>query len=295
MICVFAHYDSLGRVKSSVVEYIRQLHLFGLKIFFVSNSSLDNASIEVLKDSCSLIVERKNYGFDFAAWQAVLGKLHPTKFVLFTNSSIVGPLSDLEQMLHRVVAVDADVVGAVWSNELSPHFQSWFFLVNKKVFYSQPFQHFFTKDFCSMDKKTLVIEGEVDLTSVLISAGFKVSTLWRPTIDHPLAGYNPTHFEWKKILDGGIPFVKADLIAKNPLMVSTQPDAVATATSIYKDLEVNIIPSSGHWIERLLSKNQLTERDLAFRSLAVRLYLKGIINSMSRSISSIKHPLRKKK
>lgn len=226
-ICLFAHYNSKGKIFDYVLNYLFDLEKLGFTIVFISNSKLLTESIEKLKVKCPncSIYERDNIGGDFGAWSwAINNGLLQTDFdyLLLANDSVFGPLYNLEEVITKMQAkLDIDFWGMTDSYQGGWHLQSYFLMFSKHVFQSKSFIQIFQQDFNTFVKKDIIIKGEILLSKKLSEEGFKgeayIDYKILDSTDPKISSYNPTHFFWDKlIILYRFPFIKRELIFQNP-------------------------------------------------------------------------------
>jgi lipopolysaccharide biosynthesis protein len=221
-VCIFAHFNPTGKLLRHVITYILELRASGYDVFLVSNSSIDSTSLSELSGLCALIVQRINIGFDFGAWAAIV-RNHGNQIrgnLILANDSVIAPVGNLSTLIRRIEIISADFSGVVKSYEFQPHLQSWFLFFRPAVHRSREFLKFFMDDFDIMSKEEVILKGEIKLSTGLAEAGFIMGAVYDPKKYHPLleiAQINPMHWDWYNIvIDYKIPFIKRDLIERNP-------------------------------------------------------------------------------
>ncbi|MFC3124228.1 rhamnan synthesis F family protein [Pseudoroseomonas globiformis] len=254
-VAVFCHFDPRGRLAEHVRRYIAALAEAGLSIVFTSNAGqLEDAALDWLRPRCAMIVLRRNTGLDFAAWRdglaaAALPRAE-TELLLLVNDSVYGPLSPLGPMLARMDFSAADVWGLTDSWQCRFHLQSYLLAFGPRAFRSPGFNAFW-KDVRDLRSKEAVIRAyEVGLTRAMLDAGLRCTALWPYTellaavrdgfaepdelpvapleaacLHHQRAvlhaaarrqPMNPTAELWRPLLSRGFPFLKRELLRKNP-------------------------------------------------------------------------------
>ena len=235
--CIFGHYDTDGAVHQYVLTYLRALAKLNMRIIFVSNSRLSELARQALQgiQQDMIIAERHNKGFDFGSWKHALGKqLIPedTDYLLLTNDSILGPLSDLKPLFDRIEEQrETDVWGLTDSYENAWHLQSFFMCFSRKAFRSEAFHRFFQQDFDNYKKRELIEKGEIGLSVALLNSGFKAQAFspykrLDPDVEmYPALSKNPTHYYWDRLItETGFPFIKKELLLQNPENIKSLED-----------------------------------------------------------------------
>jgi ribosomal protein L30/L7E len=233
-------------------------------IFVSNSGHLHPDFLLALKPLCRAIVIRRNVGYDFGAIREALELFglprRNTRRLLIANDSVYGPLSSLEPMLARADFATADVWGATESWQHRYHLQSYFLLVGPKVMAHPAWVSFWRQVRPVSSKQWVVDHYEIGLTQKLLKAGLRCRPLWPynelidQVVNEPLhldpesaaqdpmtqmrllatrrlrtaiahrAPLNPTADLWRQLLQAGFPFLKVELIRKNPTGVPDVAD-----------------------------------------------------------------------
>jgi lipopolysaccharide biosynthesis protein len=220
--------------------------------------------VSALKPLCRAIVVRRNVGYDFGAIREALDLFglprRNTQRLLIANDSVYGPLSSLKPMLARADFAKADLWGATDSWQHRYHLQSYFLLVSPAAMAHPAWVSFWRKVRPVSSKKWVVSRYEIGLTQKLLNAGLGCRSLWPyqelvdQVVNEPLdsmlevaaqdpltqmrvratrrlraaiahrAPLNPTADLWRQLLQVGFPFLKVELIRKNPTGVPDVAD-----------------------------------------------------------------------
>ncbi len=177
-------------------------------------------------DGAAFIVKRKNGGYDFAVWAAILAKmpeLWSAKRLLFVNDSILGPLDGFDSTLERLRASDADFLALTESFEIRHHTQSYFFVLQNKGMSSAEVRTFWRQVRVEKTKSAVIEKYEVGLLQLMRDvAGLKTEVLFSYDFLFPGTDWsavkmqNPTLYLWEHLINSGFPFVKAELLHANP-------------------------------------------------------------------------------
>jgi hypothetical protein len=241
-------------------------------VFITNSGRQDPNSLAMLTPICHAVVVRRNVGYDFGAVREVLDLLAlprpETQRLLIANDSVYGPLVPMKDMLARVDFDQADLWGATESWQHRYHLQSYFLLAGRRAMTSRAWHAFWGSVRFVSSKNWVVNTYEVGLTQTLLKAGLRCQALWpyhellersEDTSTHSgsqeanldplerarihaqerirraaahLVPLNPTADLWRQLLLGGFPFIKVELLRKNPTAV---PD-VADWRSVVADL-----------------------------------------------------------
>ena len=256
-IAIFVHYDRRGRVHDYVIYYLKALVEAGFEIIFVSNSPrVFRKNVPTIRPICSLILRRKNIGYDFGAYKDGFFAIpDPTQLdaLIFANDSAYGPFSNLAALLAR-----CDDSAAIWgitdSWDIRFHLQSYFLLCKREALTNPWMVAFWRKARYFQSKRVVVRRYEVRLTQEAIRAGLRCAALFPhrrvvealssavlndkllerdgisdqhraflrrvyEAIDRG-APVNTTHFFWDYLIgELGCPFLKRELLAANPMHV----------------------------------------------------------------------------
>ena len=230
-VCLFAHFDKDDRVDDYVLRYLKILKELNFSIIFISTSRLHRTDIARLQAVCDDVMLRENTGLDFASWSAGFAK-HASAIggrLLLANDSVYGPIGSLGAALARLTSKPADFYGMVESIDVAPHLQSWFLLFEPWVVRHPTFKSILAQPFSAMSKRQIIENGEVVLSRLLVGAGFRYEALYLISREGLIARHypiNPTHLLWRELLlDAGVPFLKTELLRKNPLHLEKE-DAI---------------------------------------------------------------------
>ncbi len=257
-VVVFNHFDMRGRIHEYVEFYLKELRKEGFHIVFTSNSPrFPNSSVEKLKPLVSVILWRRNVGYDFGAFKDGIAEIPDPKsldMLLITNDSMYGPLQDFGQLIRNANPNEADLWGITdcWDGRF--HLQSYFLLFHPQAIQSPAFSKFWRNLPYFRRKRWVVRYGEIGLTPFFLSYGVRCKAMFpyrqiantmALKIDAYLANtqgnadpirqryaetiakclrdgipLNQTHFFWDELLSTSrCPFIKRDLLQHNPMAI----------------------------------------------------------------------------
>ena len=221
---------------------------------------------------------RRNFGLDFAAWRAGLEHWRlpraDTRRLLLVNDSLVGPFAPLAPLLERFDFAAADIWAATDSLQRGWHLQSFYLAAGPRAM-AHPAWAAFWRDVHPVRSKEWVIrQGELGFGRRMRAAGLRCQAVWpyeavlaryhadhaggdaeriqRARVDGFLArgwALNPSADLWRQLLRLGFPFVKRELLGRNPARVADVadwPEEVARITETERArLTTDRTPSAG--------------------------------------------------
>ena len=223
-VCLFAQYNAAPRLPPHVLHTWRALREAG----FAVHAALSGKTAVAERDRACLAElgvtawPRPNRGLDFGAWSALIahGLTDGADEILIANDSVLGPFEPLAPLLRRMAGYDA--WGMVMSREGRPHLQSWFVLMTRGAFDRPAVRRVFAQDFAAMGKDEIIVHGELGLSAAFGAAALDVGAVWRSEFRLRPAdaiATNPMHFRWRQMLDAGVPFLKRELVERNPARI----------------------------------------------------------------------------
>ncbi len=253
-VAIFIHWDGRGAVREPVRHYLEALRAAGLSIVCVSNAGRLRADAwATLRELCDVVLLRRNIGYDFGAMREGLEACGlpraETEMVLIVNDSVYGPLAPLDETLARIDFSAADVWGATESWQRRYHLQSFFIAAGRNALGSESWRRFWSRVRPVRSKTWVIRHYEVGLTGALLAGGLRCAAIWpyRAVVGevdisvleaaeskdplqasrrihtnrirmasvgrHPL---NPAADLWRQLLRARFPFIKRELLVKNP-------------------------------------------------------------------------------
>jgi hypothetical protein len=181
--------------------------------------------------------------------------------VLLANDSVVGPLRPMPEILRTGPGSPADFWGMTASHEITPHVQSWFLVFERAALDSPELAGFWREMTPISDRRSVIVRYELGLSRLLLGAGLRPGAFLHPNRTQfvramrrfekvlrsqperaawarKISGahsdaqwrevlarrppWNPTHVFWDCVLDGGLPFVKLELLRDDPYRLGRQ-------------------------------------------------------------------------
>ncbi|QNI06766.1 hypothetical protein GAN17_11010 [Mycobacterium kubicae] len=177
---LFAHFDPDGVVDPYVAYYLEQLKGVRASIVFVSGSpTLTPESVAPIRSLCSGIFTRQTLSLDFGSWHLAWRILQEsgwslTQFdrLVLANDSVYGPLFPIEEMWS--VFHDADMYGAIESEEQESHLQSFFLAWDLNERTRRFLEKFWNRFQYIVDKNKLVRRYEIGLSKRARQEGLSI-------------------------------------------------------------------------------------------------------------------------
>jgi lipopolysaccharide biosynthesis protein len=277
-VCVFVHFDRAGEIHDFVLHYLREIREAGFKIIFVSNApKLKPAAVQRVRSLAAIILRRANVGYDFGGYKdglSLIPDLARVDLLLLANDSVYGPFRPLTDILSRR-GNDAQFWGLTDSWDRAYHLQSYFLLFGRVALAHEAFGRFWKSVRYVNSKGYVIRRYEVGLSRTLMKAGLRGKALF-PARTAALAviesvrngslknenfddtgkrflaaiyralengaPLNVSHYLWDYlIVEMGYPFVKRELIAKNPVSIphiARWPEVIGSVSSYDTDLIV---------------------------------------------------------
>ena len=269
--CVYAHYDKENIIQEYVYHALSIVRTSGFSICFVTTSELIKPkTANRLRELVLISIRRANLGYDFGSYKSGIMHLSDRGLlkgpVLITNDSVYGPLTELGSTLRK--SHKYDLFGITDSIEHAYHIQSYFILYSKRLVMSAAFKSFWglvsdLSEITDMNcKHKLILENEIGGSQFFLEQGFRIgaafpytkilkqsvysyaryieSAATTPGIILPLlkTHLNTTHSYWKILIEMGCPYIKRELLFRNPLLVDISAWAASISASFQYDLDL---------------------------------------------------------
>jgi GT2 family glycosyltransferase len=221
-VCLFSHFDQDDIIDEYVIQYLKEISALYDVVFITTSSSLSDTELKKIQSYCMRYVIKENYGYDFGAWKSGLNNLSDLllsyDYLLMCNDSVYGPFHNLEQIVSDMESLDFDVWSMTDSLEYNYHLQSYFIQYSTKAFTSALFTENWNNFKIFEDKSTLIQTYEVGYSSTLadnkeLKTGAYYSVLGKTNL-------NTLQYYWDEMIDDGFPFLKIEVVKKNPLNIN---------------------------------------------------------------------------
>jgi hypothetical protein len=280
-VAIYVHYAPGDRVSDMVLRQVKEYRSQGFTVIFVSMCrSLDRNDVERLRGVTGLVLQRRNFALDFGAWQDVmplLDNLAPDiRELLLVNDSVCGPLTSMFGVFGNIRGCGDGLFGLTENLVPRPHLQSYFLLARGRAAVAD-LMHFIGRMRLSSYKRAIIRRGEVRLSGWMRRRGHLVASpngyegvewlaLQRPRAMRrlgtifPKAGrarthsewveelrhfpVNPTHTFWYELVECcGFPFLKTEMLLRNPLGLTDVGDWRELLASVSSDELRDVIES----------------------------------------------------
>lgn len=222
-VCFFVSFASHPDLKPHVVEHITRLLDAGVAVVLTVNTDLPEQAVRVpprLSERLSGVLIRENTGFDFGAWAhtyslckaAGIDTSQWTRLLLL-NDSIV-PSSNaghFAQMLKRLRASTADLVGLTESLWPQRHVQSYFLALNASALQNAVVQNSLLRMLNLQTKSQVIDVYETRWPGLLQAQGLRIEALFPSLSTDPLSS-DDTSLRWAELLQAGFPYVKTRVL-----------------------------------------------------------------------------------
>jgi lipopolysaccharide biosynthesis protein len=245
-LCLFAHFDPDGRIDSYVLHYLKELRerLKADIVFVTASPVLDQADRRRVAELTRRIIHRRNRALDFGSWNTAIRHLgwqeiEQYRGLLIANDSVYGPFQSLSRVEREMDHATPDphpvALGLTASEETEPHLQSYFLWFNQAAVRSSQFRRFWNRFIYHRSKHRIIMRCEIGLSRTLRRAGASLISVFdgakalaeaegsAPSARRQFyrsassRAPNPTQYAWRTLIEHmGFPFVKADILKRNP-------------------------------------------------------------------------------
>ncbi|KXT76906.1 rhamnan synthesis F family protein [Streptococcus sp. DD12] len=218
---LYVHFNRYNSLSDHVLYQLEQMNPLFSRIVFISNSQLDEAAINTLRERRLIdeVVQRKNSGFDFGAWRDGMDavgweQLKNFDSLTIMNDTCFGPLWDMLPIYQKF---EEDNTVDFWGltnhraqGKMKEHLQSYFISFKKEVVLSPAFPHFWLNVQDFDDVQDVIDHYETQVTTTFEEEGFRYRAVF-DTVDEPTDHMPHPDFSFyntSAILQHGVPFIK---------------------------------------------------------------------------------------
>jgi len=237
-ILFYVHYNKKNLISPHVKYQIDKIRPIFKSIVFISNSKLTREDKIKLESICDKVIERQNYGFDFAAWRdgiSYLGwkKLMKYDSMTLMNDTTFGPIYSLKYVYEKMEEKKINFWGITDhayskngmpgdNSEIPYHIQSYMIVYDKKMIQSEIFQKFWHNVKNYTDINLVIKNYETKLTGLFNNAGFTSDVFFR-TIEysnnHNITIHNYAELLPKILLKNKTPLLKIKSFQHIPIKI----------------------------------------------------------------------------
>lgn len=213
-LAIFASYDAKGKIRDSVLYYLRGLRDVCQTIIFIADNDAEVNEQTKLSEFAdfSFFARHGEYdfgsykrGFQFADENGLLVGVHE---LILCNDSCLGPIKPLTEIFSTLEDNHTiDFWGITENYEISPHLQSYFLVFRRNVFTHSCFQSFL-RSVTKLPYWDIVLTYEIPFTAYLSQYGFR-HTSFIPAWDK----HDPSRRMYS-LLKKGSPFIKKKVLTE---------------------------------------------------------------------------------
>ncbi|WP_341577879.1 rhamnan synthesis F family protein [Microbacterium schleiferi] len=194
---IVAHYDATGDAAPHVIRQLDALSMSFDRIIVATTSSLTPRGRQALASRAE-VIERPNYGQDFASWRDGLERANWGRdydSVLLTNDSYVGVINSYEPVISTMDTRPVEVWGLTKTWRHQEHIQSYFLYFTKPALRSQGFHGFWSDFRPAPNRQAAILTQEIGISSAMRKSGFRLGSYFEPTIgERRLANLRGVHW-----------------------------------------------------------------------------------------------------
>ena len=225
-----------SKYKSTNKSYLE----VGYSVLHIIASDQVSTSSEYRISDFHRVVKRPNLGYDFGSWAHSLRyEDHLLEFdhLVFTNSSLIGPLYDPSSFFDALLELNGDVKAAVESAQVVPHFQSYLWSIDPEKLLTTGIKDFLMSFLdVPINREEAIAKGELRFPEILKNLGFVYDSLFPAGSLCPL-DKNPSLDAPFRLIANGFPFIKKSLLESKYLTDSFRDDLTKFAPNFDWSLE----------------------------------------------------------
>lgn len=220
-VAVLVHHADEPRVTRSFERLVATFVDAGYRVVVVSSSPFAGPLQwgEAGAPQGVTVLRKPNIGYDFGSWSVGLAHdpaIARAEHVVLANDSLTGPFTDAAHVVAAAEASRADVWGVTQTLQFRRHLQSYWLAFHHGVLTEDPLAWFYASVRHHEDKQRIIMRNELGLAHLLESEGYSTDAMFpaRTVVD---PADNPTIAGWSALLDGGLPFVKREIVRRPEL------------------------------------------------------------------------------
>lgn len=179
-IAIFSCYFKDGIIRDSTIYYLQELNKLGFTVILIADSPILKNELTKINDLVKYAKFERHGEYDFGSYKIGYNYLKNNNMMenvdslLLCNDSVYGPIFNLKETIKNINTT-ADFWGLIKSNEIRPHLQSWFIVLNKSVIKSKYLGSFLKNVKRQKKQWDVIIKYETKFTKYLTRHGFNYS------------------------------------------------------------------------------------------------------------------------
>lgn len=224
---LYVHFNKYNALSGHVLYQLEHMRPLFSRVVVISNSTLSKRNVEELAEVGIIeIIQRKNKGYDFAAWRDGMksvgfDNLCQYDSVTLMNDTCFGPLWDMDPIFEKFESrTDIDFWGMTnfrKTKYFKEHLQSYFLSFSRKVVVSKVFQSFWSSIQDFENVQDVIEHYETQVTTNLIQAGYRYDAVFN-TLSEEAGDLIHPDFSYYRPLDivgHKVPFLKVKAVQEN--------------------------------------------------------------------------------
>ncbi len=194
---IFMHYDVTQKISDEDIKTVQYFSKLFTKLVFVTNSSLSDEQLDLIRPFVGDVYVHENVGLDFGGWRHCLLSMGEEEVsgydeLILLNNSCLKPVFDMQEVFSAMESKALDFWGItvfpyspdgsyIHKDCIPEHIQSYFMVFNRPVLQSPVFWSFWKNMREYTDFIDVVGNCESQLTRILADAGFSYEPYIRET------------------------------------------------------------------------------------------------------------------
>lgn len=270
-ICLFACYMGNGVIPEETIYLLEKVRNISDAVIIVGDCGIQPSELEKIKHLVCYAKFERHLEYDFGSYKRAFSYADDQKLllkadeILVCNDSVVGPCGELNDFfVQREKDGNPDFYGVTINNYgfrdttshgnsiFSPHIQSYFFTITKKVFSSDFWRKFIYSVKSQEHKVDIIRKYEMGMSKLLSDHGYPPQSMYQSK-----AGLNPAARECMEVLNTA-------LFIKKSMLPGLSPERSGIVNGIFKakqfpfELKNNkIFPSYGNTLKQKVFNSKL--------------------------------------
>jgi len=174
---IFAAYSPDGYVPHYVITYLRALKEVAPNIVFVTDNPLSLKAVHKISPYVTHVLAKRHGEYDWGSykrgfqWLKEKGYAHKAASLILANDSVLMVTPSLKPIFEKMVG-QADFWGITANQDYQYHLQSYFIVLEPKVYLNPQFETYLNSVTKQPDGLTVAVRYEVPFTKFLEDLGF---------------------------------------------------------------------------------------------------------------------------